>query len=422
MTSSGQFSNKLSISYPAPPRRVQEMLYQKKYFKSDRYILMVWLLLPILNWSIDFFKDRYNNYKIFKYVFWHLIDQSNLYLKYPGHHTDVNHYGPLFSIIIAPFAVTPDIVGCVLWGIFNVLMVYYAMVRLKLKQEYKILLMTLITIELGNAVWSNQFNPSVLALILLSFVCVEEEKDFYAGFWIMLGTFVKLYGIVGLVFFLFSKNKWKFIIGCATWSILFFILPMAISSPSFVVQCYVDWFHALVEKNSSNVMLTTGQDISLMGFVRRTLGDATISNNLFYAFGIPMVLAPLVRFNQYKAKNFRILILSSLLMFIVLFSSSSEHSTYIVCITGVFLWMITQEEIFSKRNIILLVFLLVWTGLSPTDAFSVQVRKFCLNYALKAVPCIVVWILLVKDLLLKDFNKPQPLRFLDQENLLNEIE
>jgi hypothetical protein len=56
-----------------------------------------------------------------------------------------------------------------------------------------------------------QFNPIMTAIIILSYVYISKQKDFWAAFFIVLGVFVKLYGIVGLAFFFFSKNKLKFI-------------------------------------------------------------------------------------------------------------------------------------------------------------------------------------------------------------------
>ena len=45
------------------------------------------------------------------------------------------------------------------------------------------------------------------ALIILSFVFIEEEKEIWAAFCIVLGTFIKLYGIVGFAFFFFQKRN-----------------------------------------------------------------------------------------------------------------------------------------------------------------------------------------------------------------------
>jgi hypothetical protein len=55
------------------------------------------------------------------------------------------------------------------------------------------------------------------------------------------------------------------------------------------------------------------------------------------------------------------------------------------------------------RNGVLIFFILVLTGLAPTYVFSKPVAQFVLGYALKALPCVVAWILLVKDLFTVDF-------------------
>ena len=52
-----------------------------------------------------------------------------------------------------------------------------------------------------------QFNISVAAFILLSFVLILEKKDFWAAGIIMLGTFIKIYPIVGLAFFFLLKAE-----------------------------------------------------------------------------------------------------------------------------------------------------------------------------------------------------------------------
>ena len=71
-------------------------------------------------------------------MFWHLVEQKNLYAAYPLEHFDFFHYGPVFSLVIAPFAILPDLAGVLLWGIFNVLILYYALNQLKLKPGLKI--------------------------------------------------------------------------------------------------------------------------------------------------------------------------------------------------------------------------------------------------------------------------------------------
>jgi len=376
-------------------------MLNKKFFQKDIYIVSIWMLLPIINWVIDFPNNRYNNYKIFSSMFWHMIDGKNLYLAYPSEHGDLFYYGPAFSLIIAPFAVLPNVIGGLLWGLFNTLILVYSLNKLRLKTEFKILLMLLSTIELANSIWSHQFNPCVAAMIILSFTMVEDENDFYAAFWILLGAFTKVYGAIGLIFFLFSKNKSKFITGCVVWSIVFFIAPMIFTSPGYIIQTYVDWYHSLMLKNTQ-LIHGLYSDLSVMGVFRKISGY-NLGNSLFLFIGLVMLLMPLLRLKQYQSKYFRMYILSSILMFVVLFSTASEHPTYIICIVGLFLWMVLQNNIFSRWNLAMIFFVLMVTGLGPTYIFSEEVALFILQYGLKAIPCIIIWVLIAWQLMNKDF-------------------
>jgi hypothetical protein len=267
-------------------------------------------------------------------------------------------------------------------------------------------MLALCTLELLNASYSNQFNPAIAALLLLTFAGVEEGRERLAPLGILIGAFVKLYSVVGLVLFFFARDRRSFVAGCVAWTVVLVVLPMAISSPQFVLQSYVDWYRSLVEKNDLNVALHTSQDISIMGLVRRAAGRP-IANGWFLMIGIPLVLAPLLRTGQYRHRPFRLLVLASLLMFVVLFSSGSESTTYIICVTGAALWLVDQEEPFRPRNALLMAAMLL-AGLAPTDLLSVRVRLVTNAYALKAIPYAVIWLLLCKDLLTRDFGAGAP--------------
>ena len=65
--------------------------------------------------------------------------------------------------------------------------------------------------------------------------------------------FVKLYGVVGLAFFLFSKHKWRFVLSFFAWAVAMFVLPMLISSPEYIVGQYDEWYHCQVGKNELNI-------------------------------------------------------------------------------------------------------------------------------------------------------------------------
>jgi hypothetical protein len=254
------------------------------------------------------------------------------------------------------------------------------------------------------SILSSQFNPSMTAIILLTYNFIYQKKDFWAALMIVLGTFIKLYGIVGLAFFLFSKNKLMLVSGLIFWSAIAFSIPMLFSSPAYIVQTYKDWFEAITEKNQMNSTMITDQDICLMGMVRRISGNPHIPNWPFLGAGIILFALPYLRISQYKEPAFRLLILASTLIFTVIFSTSSESPTYIIAFAGVAIWFVTQERPLKTWQVVLFVFAMALTSFSPSDLFPKFIRnEFIKPYSLKALPCVLIWFVISYQLLTRDF-------------------
>jgi len=374
--------------------------------------VFAWFLLAMLAAVAEISRghDAINNYYIFKGVFEHTLAQKNLYLLYPGEYVDSNHYGPVFTILIAPFALLPDFLGCFLWCLLNAWVLFYAIRQLQLTDQQQQLLLLIGLVEMMTAIHNVQFNPMLTGWILLSYVLVEKQKDGWATLFIVAGFLVKLYGIVGLAFFLFSKHKIRFILSFLGWLVLLFCLPMIPSSPAFVIQSYQDWLHSLVEKNAQNINAHDDnlmQDISVMGMIRRIGKISHLKNYMVLAPAALLYVLPLLRFRQYKHAAFRSTYACLLLIGAVIFSSSAESSTFVLAVTGVGWWYLLQEEPKQKWVQALLLFVLVLTSLSATDLFPSYVRReIILPYSLKALPCFTAWCVIVFQLLRKDFVVP----------------
>ncbi|WP_223598679.1 glycosyltransferase family 87 protein [Chryseobacterium sp. GVT01B] len=378
-----------------------------KILLNPKYIFGVYLIISVVTAISKYLRGDYaiNNYLIFKNVFFNTVNQKNLFIHYPDLYFDLNHYGVFFSALIAPFAMMPDWLGISLWNIANTFIFIYGIYKLPFSDSKKAIFGLLCLQEYITAALSLQFNVALTGLLLLSAVYIYERKEVKSVTAILIGIFVKIYGIVGLTQFFFIKNKAKFILSGIAVAVLFFVLPMAYSSPQFVIQCYSDWFRSIVEKNSENQVLGNMQDISLMGFVRRILGDASISNLVFLAGGLPLFALPYIRIKQYKHYAFQLMILASTLLFLVLFSSSSESPTYIIAVVGVLIWFFLQKER-TPLIIGLLVFVIIFTCFSTSDLFPKFVKEnYIIKYSLKAVPCIVIWLRVTYELLTKDFEK-----------------
>lgn len=371
-----------------------------KFASNYRLVSMLFLLVAIIAAVKQYLIQSYNNYLIFKYVFFHTVEQQSLYAFYPDNYQDQNHYGPIFSILIAPFAMLPDLVGTILWNAFNSIFLIFAVSQLNISNLKKCLILWLSLHEFLTSSLSYQFNPSIAAIIILSLLLIEKKKDFWAAFLIIFGTYIKIYGIVGMAFFFFSKNKLKFTLSLIFWSMILFILPMLISSPGFVVQSYYEWFDRLLKKNNENIFASKMQDISIMGMIRKVFNHPNLPNLPVIAAGLLIFLLPYFKINLYKNQNFRYLLLSSVLIFTVIFSTASESPTYIIAFMGVVIWFVIKEKP-SNFDYLLLIFAIILTSFSPSDLFPKSIRENIIQpYALKALPCFLIWLKINWELLI----------------------
>ncbi len=366
--------------------------FSKPIFTDRRFIIPLWCSVVIIALLLILFRGIPNNYFIFKYVFYHAIEQVNLYGPYPEYQ-DSNHYGPIFSLIIAPFAVLPDKLGFFLFGLFISSCLFFAIYKLPIDWKLKAIIYYISLQDMFVTTIACQTNCLIAALVIGSLICIQKEKEPWAACFIILGLFLKLYGIVGLAFFFFSKHKLKFIGYLVLWSIIFFVLPMLISSPQYIVQSYQDWYHALSIKNEANAYSML-QDYSVMGMVRRISGNRDISNMFVLIPAMLLFALQYIRINKYKDLNFQLGILASVLIFIVIFSSGSESPTYIIAMTGVAIWFILQKRPYSKYVVFLLIFTIIFTSFSTSDLLPSELKYFIKSYALKALPCFLIWLML----------------------------
>lgn len=348
-----------------------------------------------------------NNYEIFTGVFRHTIHRQHLYLTYPAEYVDSNHYGPLFSVLIAPFALLPRAIGCFLWCMANAWVLFYAISRLNFSFKQRNLILLIGLVEMMTAIHNVQFNPMLTGWILLSFILIEEENEFWACFFIVAGFLVKIYGIAGIAFFWFSRHKIKFIGYFIFWFVVLFCLPMVISSPAFILQSYQDWFNSLVEKNAQNIDANDTnlmQDISVMGMIRRIGNIETLPNFWITAPAAICYGIPLLRFKQYRSAFFRISYLCLAMIGVVIFSSSAESSTFVIAVAGIGIWYVAQQPPYTKASNFLLGLVILLTSLSATDLFPPYVRDNWIRpYSLKALPCFVMWLVILWQLLFQDF-------------------
>lgn len=365
---------------------------------NNKIAVFLWLLIAVFCALQSLLTHRYNNYLIFENTFLNLIHHRSLYAAYPLVHFDTNHYGPVFGVFFMPFALMTKTLGLLVWDIANYALLIWAISTIPLKNK-SLLLYIAIPCVISSAL-SEQFNPIAAAFIILSYTQLNKSKGLWSAMFIMLGTFIKLYGIVGLAFFFFVKNKKQFIAYLALWAAVFFVLPMLFSSPSFILHTYNEWANSLIEKNEINVVSATS-DISIMGFFRNLLDNYNLSNTMFLGVGALLFLLPFVNVSAYKSQYFQLYILGSALLFPVLFSTGSEDCTYIIAISAVGIWyLFSKKQFFDK---FLLGTTILFSCNFPLLFFSQIVDTYPILLSMLSLPFFIVWVIIIyKAFVLKE--------------------
>jgi hypothetical protein len=376
--------------------------------KTDLTLIIVLVLLTVIITLQDYFLGMrdiaggeytyYNNYLIFKNSFLNLIQENNLFVHYPELYFDLYKYSPTFSLFFGLFYYLPDWIGLLLWNGLNISVLYLAVKTLpKISQYQKYGLFLFVLFELITSVQNEQSNLLMAALIVLMFNNLETNKYWKAALFIVSSIFIKLFGIVALCLALFYPKKIKLSFYLFAWAVVLFILPIVVIKFEFLLTSYENWLDLL--KNDHSV----GEGISVMGWLKSWF-SLDVNKMVLTLIGMVLFSIPLLRIKQYKSYLFRITILASVLIWVVIFNHMAESPTYIIAVVGVIIWYMFNKK--SKVNLILVISVFILTTLSATDIFPPFVREnFVKPYTLKAFPVILVWAKILFDLLTIDYNK-----------------
>ncbi|MBU0475820.1 MAG: DUF2029 domain-containing protein [Bacteroidetes bacterium] len=342
--------------------------------------------------------NKYNNYTIFEKSFEHLKEGKDLYMLFPEEHWDLFKYSPTFAVFFGIFAVTPDWLGLNLWNLLNALLLVGSVYYLpKLNNYQKGLILILLSIELMTSLQNAQSNGLIAGLLVLAFALLEREKYSFATLLIVFSVFVKLFGIVGFVLFLFYPKKWKLVLYSILWSVLLFAIPLI----------FIDYSqYKLLISSFGNLLFsdhTVSHGLSVMGLLSSWFG-VELNKMYIVLAGMIVFLIPFVKIKEYKNYTFRLLALSSLLIWVVIFNHKAESPTYVIAITGAAIWFVISEK--NKLNIALFALAFLLTSLSPTDIFPRFIRnEYIKPFTLKALPCIFIWFKIIYDMIV--FKDPE---------------
>lgn len=364
-----------------------------------KYIFIFFILLAaviaFVSWitSQDMEKyTRYNNFIIFKQSFFHLIHNQDIYTRFPAEHYDVFKYSPSFSLWMSWFAFFPDIVGLILFNLVNMIVLIVALRYLPLSKQRLNMLLFFIVIETLISLTSSQTNILITGLLILGWHFMEKGKTWWAALMIVLTFYIKIFGIVALALFLFYPGRWKAALATICWTILIGLLPLMVISPEQLVFLYKSWGGLLTMDHGISV------GVSFYGWWHSWFGF-NASKPLFVLVGALLFCIPLLRYKSWSDPAYRLNILASVLIWVVIFNHKGESPTYVIAMVGVAIWYFIKQTA-SKLDLALLLLALVFTSFSSTDVITpfYIAKKYVEPYSLKAIFCTLIWFKLIIDL------------------------
>ncbi len=328
--------------------------------------------------------NAYNNYIIFKQSWDHLVSHKDIYAHYMTEQWDLYKYSPTFSFLFGVFAILPDSIGLTLWNLLNSLILALAVYYLPvLNQKQKALILLACLVESLTSIQNEQSNGLMAGLIILAFGLCERKQLFWAVMCIVLSLYIKIFGVVAIVMFLFYPDKWKAAIYFLFWMVIFFLMPLIVVEWYQLRFLYFRWNQTLAMDHS------VSYGLSVMGWLE-TWFKIHANKLVVIAIGGILLMLPMVFIKNYKNYIFRLLMLCSVLIWIVIFNHKAESPTFIIAMSGVAIWFFSKKP--ATLDWVLFVSAILLTSLSPSDLFPKPIRKAWVEpYVLKALPCILIW-------------------------------
>nr|WP_255578371.1 glycosyltransferase family 87 protein [Chitinophaga sp. sic0106] len=329
--------------------------------------------------------QRFNNFHIFRSSWGHLIHGLPLYQLYPAEHGDLFLYHPSFPVLFFPFALLPVHLSLLLWMGLNTFALFYAVQQLPASARQRRLILLLVMLEVLNAIQSSQVNPLMTALMLLTVVNLEKGLVRSAALFTCILFFIKGYGAIVGIMFLFVDRKPYYLKYCIIFGLTGTLLPLLFISPATLWQHYADWFALITDP-------VIREDCSLFGMLHAFNQDfsrmPTLTDTWIFAVALGGLATAIVCTAIAGTQRSRFLLLGYLMIWVVIFNQAAESPTYVIAVTGA-VFILT---LYSHKSVkmVLLVLLIFVTSLCPTDLAPKFLNDLAVTYQLKAFPLIIV--------------------------------
>jgi hypothetical protein len=321
------------------------------------------------------------NFLLFRCAFERVVAGQNLYLATPACGGFL--YSPAFAVLFAPFAVVPPLLGLLLWNALNAGAIYVAVTRLLPWSQARLVLL-FVYLDVVRSLQNSQSNALVAGLLVLAFVAYQRGRPLSAALALGVGTLTKIFPAGGGIFALLYPRRLRAVLVFGGVGLALALVPLLVTTPTLMVHQYQWWLARTTET-------ATLRGQSLLGILTTWFGYAG-PNWPVQLVGVLALLAPLaLRRDAITDAGFRLLFLSSLLIFVVVFNHQAESPSYVIATTGIGVWVATRPP--ASWRYVLAMLALIMVSLAATSLITAEIRSSVVRaYSLQAVPCVLCWL------------------------------
>lgn len=330
-------------------------------------------------------QDHAGNFDIFRNSSRHLLAGQDLYARYPAESGDRFKYSPTFALLFLPFSYANGALALFAWQLLNALALLYALTRLL--PASKVPLATgIVALEIWRSMQNGQSNGLVAAAMVLAFVALEERRHFASAAWITMGTIIKIFPLAAAALALPDRHRRRAWTLLAAALVVAVALPVIVTGPVGLWQQYVSWFQ--LERADARAHMQ-----SVMALVAMAPALRDVPNLAIEAAGGVVLLLPLVlRRDRWVERDFRLQMLASTLLFVVLFNPQAERASYVIAFTGIAIWYSTVARGPTDAALLALAMLSIPIGsIFVPGAF---VRSPDVTLLRLVLPSLAIWLVL----------------------------
>ncbi|MBS1491285.1 MAG: DUF2029 domain-containing protein [Bacteroidetes bacterium] len=325
---------------------------------------------------------HYNNFLIFKQSFFHLKGGIDLYKAYPAEYYDLYKYSPTCAFLFGFFTFIPDGLGLLIWNVLNALAVLLGVRALSLSLKQKNTILLFVLVELLTSLQNAQSNGLIAGLIIGAFALTENKKYVWSCLCIALTAYIKLFGFFAFALGMLYPQRWKMAVFSVGILFVLGLLPLLVTTPSLLTEHYQSWWLALQSDYVPN-------PLSLVGGLKAWLG-ITVSKNAILFSGLMCFAIPFMRTKLFSSFRYRLMTLSSILVWMIVFNHKAESPTFIIAMAGIALWVVSSA-LTTANKMMLAVAALTFTSLSTTDLFPNFIQDYFDTFSVKALAPVLIY-------------------------------